>query len=93
MLSPFSGQHFVSGGDDRPGFLRRQQSEILVNLRRRPLGQRQGVYQLPGHFFGRDAEMLQRALGLGAPEFIGRDLDGAHRVFFTAMRCHYFLLG
>ncbi len=56
-----------------------------VNLRRRPLGQRQGVYQLPGHFFGRDAEMLQRALGLGAPEFIGRDLDGAHRVF--SLRC------
>ena len=29
--------------------------------------------------------MLQRALGLGAPEFIGRDLDGAHRVF--SLRC------
>ena len=36
---------------------------------------------------------INGALGLGAPEFIGRDLDGAHRVFFTAMRCHYFLLG
>ena len=93
LLRVLSGEDFVSGSDDRPGFLRRQQPEILINLRRRPLGQRQGVNQLPGHFFGRDAEMLQRALGLGAPEFIGRDVDGAHRVFFTAMRCHYFLLG
>ncbi|KLV92393.1 hypothetical protein SK41_01214 [Klebsiella aerogenes] len=37
--------------------------------------------------------MLKRALGLRAPKFIGRDVDCAHRVFFTAMRCHYFLLG
>ena len=93
LLGVFSGQYFVSGGDDRPGFLRRQQAKILIDLRRRPLGQREGIYQFPGHFFGRDAEMLQRTLGLGAPEFIGRDVDGAHRVFFTAMRCHYFLLG
>ena len=51
LLRALSGQDFVSGSDDRPGFLRRQQPEILINLCRRPFGQRQGVYQLPGHFF------------------------------------------
>lgn len=85
LLRVLSGQHFVSGGDDRPGFLRRQQSEIRLTFAAARLVSARAYISSPGIFFGRDAEMLQRALGLGAPEFIGRDLDGAHRVF--SLRC------
>lgn len=49
LLRVLSGQHFVSGGGDRPGFLRRQQSEIWLTFAAARLVSA-GVYQLPGIF-------------------------------------------
>ena len=60
-------QHFIRGLNNRLRFLRGQQAEIVIHLRRRALGQRQRVDKLDRHFFRRNAEMFQRALGLRAP--------------------------
>jgi hypothetical protein len=41
-----------------------------------------GADQFNRHALGRDREVGQRALGLGAPKAICRDFDAAERVFF-----------
>ena len=86
-------QHFIRSLNNHLRFFCAQKTEIVIHLCRRTLGQRQRMNKLDRHFFRRDAEMFQRALSLRAPKPIGRHIDCAHRVFFTAMRCHYFLLG
>ena len=82
LVGMLAAAHFIGGSDDRLRFRGRQQAKFLIDLGATRLDQRQGADQLNRHAFGRDREVGQRALGLGAPKAIRRDFDGAERVLF-----------
>jgi len=80
------GQHFVGGSDDGVGLFLVLQTQGRVDLGRRTLDQRQGADDFLGLLFARDVEVVQRTLGLGAPELVCGDLDRAKGVFFDPCR-------
>ena len=77
--------HFVGSRDDRSanrGIL--ELSQIHVHLRRRAFHQGQRLDQCQRHPILADLEVLQRALGLRAPETVGRNFHFSHRVGLDA---------
>ena len=76
--------HLVGRLDDGLGLLGVEQLQVEVHLRSRPLHPRERLDQLRRHLLGADLEVEQRALRLGAPQPVGRDLDGAEGVLLDA---------
>ena len=68
-------------------------AEVLVRGRGGVLDHAEGAEDGAGHALAADAEVLERALGLGAPVAIGGDLDGPHRVGLGAGVGHVGLHG
>ena len=58
-----------------PARRRVERAEIAVDLGRGALDEAERADELDRHALGADAEIVQRALGLRAPEAVGRDLD------------------
>ena len=84
-----AGEHLVGGGDDGVGLLRgRACRGRRLTTARAALDPGQRADQLGRHLLGRDVEVLQRALGLRAPEAVGGDLDLAEGVFLDALLGH-----
>ena len=52
---------------------------------------RQRMDDFTGLLLATDVKVLQRALRLGTPEFVGRHIDGAEGVFFLAGSCHVWI--
>src|SRR4029079_12941244 len=75
--------------------------ERMIDLGRGALDDGERADQRPRHALGADAEVLDRALGLGAPVTVGRDFDRAEAVgldpgasfiaFRGSSRDHHFL--
>src|SRR4029077_634043 len=59
-------------GDRAPAI---ERSERPVNLGRRALDHTECAHDLDRHTLGSDAEIVERALGLSAPESVGRNLQ------------------
>ena len=78
------GDHLVGRLDDGLGLLGVEHLQVEVHLRSRPLHPRERLDQLRRHLLGADLEVEQRALRLGAPQPVGRDLDGAEGVLLDA---------
>ena len=68
--------------DDGPGAPGVERAEIAVDLGRGALDQAERVHDLDRHAFAADAEIVQRALGLRAPEFVGGDIERPEGVAF-----------
>ena len=79
-----AGQHLIGGGVDGLGLLGIQQTQGMVHRGRCLLHLRQRGNDLARLLFAADVEVLQRTLGLGPPEPVGRNVDGAEGVFFLA---------
>ena len=62
--------------------------ECDIGQRGRPLDDTQRAHQRLGHGFRADLEVAERALGLGAPIFVGGDLQRAKAVGFGARTRH-----
>ena len=86
LLVPPSRDHLVGRARDEVGLVGRQLAERAVGERRRLLHDTESADHTapPVEPAAPDREVLQRALGLGAPETVGGDLDGAERVVFGA---------
>src|SRR6266550_6779946 len=65
-----------------------EQAELGVHCRRGPLDERQRIHHSERHALAGDAEKTPRALGLCAPQSIGRDLDRAEAVLLDAAAAH-----
>ena len=72
--------HLVRGGADGIGLCRAEHTKVPVDRGAAALHQRQRAYQFQGHALRGDAEILQGALRLRAPQPIGRDRDFAEAV-------------
>ena len=79
-----SREPFVRRGHDRVRRLLRQRAQRRVDARRRSLDDQERPDQRLRHLLRGDAEMLERALRLRAPEPIGRDFDRSERVVLDA---------
>jgi hypothetical protein len=75
-------EDLVGGLFDQPGDFRRQFAEVVVDPRGGFLDQRQGVDHGERHALAADGEVLQRALGLGAPVGVVGHLYGAQAIGF-----------
>lgn len=75
-------EDLVGGLFNQPGDFRRQFAEVVVDPRGGFLDQRQGVDHGERHALAADGEVLQRALGLGAPVGVVGHLDGAQAIGF-----------
>ena len=71
---------FVRRLDDGAALLRIEQTKPDVHHCAGPLHPRQGIDQLGRHAFARDAEVLQAALRLRAPQPVGGNVDLAECV-------------
>src|SRR5690606_33107226 len=80
----------LAGGDlerrlaDGRGAVGRQQAQAAVDLGRRGLDQAQGADEPARQRPPRHREVLHRALGLRAPQRVGRHFELAHAVVFDA---------
>ena len=61
-----------------------ERAEIAIDLRRGALDQAERAHDLDRHAFAADAEIMQRALGLRAPELVGGDIQRPEGVAFDA---------
>ena len=80
----FARENLIAGLYDQlvcPGI---EALAVVVGAGGRLLQYRVGGDHFAGNEIPADAEMLQRALGLCAPQFIGRDLDLSQAVGFNA---------
>ncbi len=59
-------------------------AQILVHEGRGLLDERESVHERGRHSLSADAEILDGTLGLGAPELVGGDFDGAEGICFGA---------
>jgi hypothetical protein len=78
-------------GADGGGLALGQMTQPAVYLCRGRLHQPERADETGRHGTARDRKVLHRALGLRAPQRIGRDLQLAHAVVFDAVRlalCH-----
>ena len=76
--------HLLRGLADRLGELGIELAEPHVDPGRRELDDAERADQRRRHALAADLEVLQRALGLGAPVAVGLDLDRAERVGLDA---------
>ena len=82
------GEDLVAGLHDQPvGFVGEAPAGV-VDDRRGLLDDRVGGDHLPRHQVLADAEIFERALGLGAPELVGRNADLAVAVGFDPEVLH-----
>ena len=81
-----ASQDLVARLDDQPMALRIEPAAGEVGVGAGLLEQRVGADHLARHQILADREIVQRALGLGAPQLVGGHLDFAHRVGFLAHR-------
>ena len=72
-----AGNDLVGGLGDGGGAGVVEQAKTLVHPRRGTFDEGQGADDLDRLAFARDVEVLQGALGLGAPQPVGRDFDGS----------------
>ena len=70
--------------DDRLGAPGVERAEIAVDLGGRALDQAERAHDFDRHAFAADAEIMQRALGLRAPELVGGDIERPEGVAFDA---------
>ncbi len=70
--------------DDGGGAPAVEAAKIAVDLGRRPFDQTERVHDLDRHALRADAEIVQRALGLRAPELVGGDREFPEGVAFDA---------
>ena len=85
MVIQLARRHLLGGSSDCLRHVRREDPHLAVDLRGRGLdrperGDVRGLQALPG-----DREVLDRALGGGAPLGVARDADLAHRVVLDAV--------
>jgi hypothetical protein len=84
MRVELAGDRFLGGADDGIGLPARQPSGGGIDQRRRLLDIAIGVIEALGHAVVADREMLEAALGLGAPVAVGRHVDTAHGIGLMA---------
>jgi hypothetical protein len=72
--------HLVADAGDEIGHPARQQAELGIDPRRRLLDVAIGMRDGERHAIVADGEVDQRALRLGAPIMLARNLDDAHRI-------------
>ena len=75
-----AGEPLVGGGDNRIGRSLWQHAQFHVDARSGSLDQQQRAQQLRRHLLAGNAEMLQRTLGLRAPEPVCGHLDRAEGI-------------
>ena len=75
--------------DDEPGLVLGQEAQLEVHERRGLLEDAERVDQLARHPVVADREVVEGALGLGAPVAVGGDVDGAVTVRFTPHRARH----
>ena len=83
-----SGEHLVGGGGDGFRLLLGKLLEVYVHPRARALDQRERADQLHGHALAGNAEILERALRLRAPQPAGGNADLAEAVVLDAVIGH-----
>ena len=83
-----AGDDFVRRLDDGIAFLCIEQAELDVHRGGGALHQSQRADQLHRHALAGNAEVLQAALGLRAPQAVGGDFDLAERVSLYPGACH-----
>jgi hypothetical protein len=84
-------QHFIGGAHDGVRFVGGKQAERAVDSGGGTLYLGEGGHQFRRHALGGDGEMLERTLGLRAPQAAGWNIDGAETVFL-ASRFHCSIL-
>jgi hypothetical protein len=89
LVIVFSLRDFIAGLRDEVTQLRRQQTQLVIRLRRRFLDERKGVDEpkrelLPAAQGAADREVLQGALRLRAPQHLARHIDASETVSFLA---------
>ena len=77
-------ERLVCGGDDRIGDPGLEDVQACVDPRRATLDQQHRADQLRRHLLAGDAEMLERALRLRAPQALGGDLDRSEGIALNA---------
>ena len=82
LVQPATGDILRHRGD-RFGALSVERAEIAVDFRRRALDQAERAHNFDRHAFGADAEVMQRALGLCTPQFVGGDIQRPEGVAFN----------
>src|ERR1700681_2941292 len=87
-----AGEEFVADTHDQILGNLVEPSASVIGDGRRPLQDGVGRNHLPRDQILADAEMLQRSLGLRAPQLVGRNLDCAQAVEFGANFGHPSLL-
>src|SRR5947208_15298643 len=83
-----SGEHLAAGGGDGFRLILGELLQLHVHARARALDQRERADQLTGHALAGNAEILERALRLRAPQPVGRDADLAEAVVLDAVIGH-----
>ena len=88
MRREFSGDYFVGGLHDEIGFLFIELAEVVIDERGGLFQLRHRFDHLARHHIARrrviaDIKMDERTRGLRAVIFVGRDLNGTHRVGFS----------
>jgi len=83
-----AGEDLVAHRRDEPELLIREASALMVRRRCRLLERCIGGDHFAGHQILADAEMLQRPLGLRAPELVRGNLDLAETVGFDTYVAH-----
>jgi len=83
-----SGEHLVGGGGDGSRLLLGKLLQFYVHPRARALDHRERSDQLHGHALAGNAEILERALRLRAPQPVGGNADLAEAVVLDAVIGH-----
>src|SRR5882762_4423182 len=83
-----SGEHLVGGGGDGVRLLLGELLQLYVHARTRALDERERADQLQGHALAGNAEILERALRLRAPQPVGGNADLAEAVVLDAVIGH-----
>ena len=83
-----AGEHLVGRAHDGIGLASIDKAECAIGARGRLLYQRERVDHGERHALARDPEEAAAALGLGAPEPVGRDLDRPETVLLDARAGH-----
>ena len=80
MVVEIAGDDLLAGGADGAGEFGIELAQLLVGTRGGVLDDTEGAEDGAGHALPADLEVLEGALGLGAPVAVGGDLHGAHGV-------------
>ena len=84
LLQVATGDHLVRRRHDGRGLDGIEQAQSVVHIGAGALDLGQGADQLRRHALTRNIKMLQRTLGLRAPQALGGHIDGTKAVFLGA---------